>query len=168
MCIFILPAAAYSQENTEVLTNSADEFIDVDVPVLNFVSSPLVGNAAMLNAFFNPGQTEATTNLAIFDWRNISLPANARVTKVEVSSIKTNVAGMTYYVRIGKGSDVRNINWAPNIIWASKVNTSYFNNQDPHDYWALSFYARRVITNPMYDYGAGATVRTATLRVYYR
>ena len=119
----------------------------------------------MFNAFFNAGQTTATTNTAYFDWRNTDFPAGATVTKVEVYSIKTNVTGMTYYVQVGKGPTVASLDWAPNIEWASTVTTNYFNGQSPDDYWALQFYATRIITTP--DYGAGATVSTATLRVYF-
>lgn len=164
LCLVAVPI--YS--NAQTVSNQEEMYVDVLVPVTMSANSPLVGNAGVFNGFFKPGQTETTTNMQIFDWRKSSIPTNAKITKVEVSSFKTNVPGMTYYVKVGKGSDVRNINWAPNIMWKSKVDTSYFNNQNPHDYWALSFYAKRVITDPMHDYGAGATVKSATLRVYFK
>lgn len=85
---------------------------------------------------------------------------------MEVNSIKTNVTGMTYYVQIGKGSSVYSFDWAPDIAWASTVTTHYFDGQSPNAYWAVQFYATRIITTTP-DYGAGATVSTATLRVYF-
>lgn len=113
-----------------------ENYIDIEVPLISTnddsqvmrAMSPLVGNAGKLNAFFNAGQTSATTNMAILDFRNSSLPSTAKITKVEVVSQRTAVAGMTYYVQIGKGTTVNNFNWAPNISWASTVNTTYFNN----------------------------------------
>lgn len=152
----------------------SENYIDIEVPLVpidtGFITplaiSPLTGNAGKLNAFFNIGQTSATTNMAIFDFRDNTLPVNAKITKVELSSQRTAVPGMTYYAQIGKGSTTTNFNWAPNISWASTVNTNYFNNQNPYDYWALRFYATRTITQP--DYGAGATVSSAILRVYWK
>lgn len=160
LCMIFTPISAMAASST------SESYVDIEVPLVRVVSSPLVGNGGKFNAFFNPNQTTATTNMAIFDWRNSSLPTDAKVTKVEVSSIKTNVTGMTYYVQIGKGSTVNNFSWASNMLWSSTVNTNHFNNQDPRGYWALRFYAtRRITTTP--DYGAGATVSSATLRVYF-
>lgn len=155
-----IPAMAVSDEN------EGENYVDVVVPLSVAAVSPLTGSGGgKFNAFFNPNQTTATTNMAIFDWRDTSIPTNAVVTEVEVRSSRTNVVGMTYYVQVGKGDDVNNFDWAPNILWASTVTTDYFNDQDPNDYWALRFYATRVITG--IDYGAGATVSSVTLRVYF-
>lgn len=162
LCMVFTPISVMAATST----NESENYVDIEVPLVRAVSSPLVGNGGKFNAFFNPNQTTATTNVVIFDWRNSSMPTDAKVTKMEVSSIKTNVTGMTYYVQVGKGSTVNNFNWAPNMLWSSTVNTNYFNNQDPRGYWALSFYATRLITTTP-DYGAGATVSSATLRVYY-
>lgn len=147
-----------------------ENYIDIEVPLVPTITplaiSPLTGNVGKLNAFFNVGQTSATTNMSIFDFRDSTLPTGAKITKVELSSQRTAVPGMIYYAQIGKGSTTTNFNWAPNISWASTVNTNYFNNQNPYDYWALRFYATRTITQP--DYGAGATVSSAILRVYWK
>lgn len=151
-----------------------ENYIDIEAPLVptdtEFITplaiSPLTGNVGKLNAFFNVGQTSATTNMVIFDFRDSTLPTGAKITKVELSSQRTAVPGMIYYAQIGKGSTTTTFNWAPNISWASTVNTNYFNNQNPYDYWALRFYATRTITPP--DYGAGATVSSAILRVYWK
>lgn len=160
LCMTLLPVSAMAVPESE-----SENYVEIEVPLVATVSSPQTGTYGTFNAFFNPGATTATTNMAISDWRNTDFPTGATVTKVEVYSIKTNVPGMTYYVQVGKGSSANRLNWAPNITWASTVTTNYFNGQSPNDYWAVQFYATRIITGP--DYGAGATVSTATLRVYF-
>ena len=161
LCITVMPVSAMAAAPAD----KGENYVDIEVPLTAVRSSPLTGTYGKFNAFFNVGQTSATTNTKIFDWRNASVPTGAVVTNVEVYSIKTNVPGMTYYVQIGKGSSTYSLTWAPNLPWASTVNTHYFDGVGPKDYWGLRFYATRIITPP--DYGAGATVSTATLRVYY-
>lgn len=160
LCMTLLPVAALAAPDSESVN-----YVEIEVPLVVTATSPQTGTYGMFNAFFNVSQTEATTNMAIFDWRNTDFPTNATVTKVEVYSIKTNVPGMTYYVQVGRGLSAAVYDWAPNITWNSTVTTNYFNGQSPNAYWALRFYATRIITGP--DYGAGATVSTATLRVYF-
>lgn len=162
LCMAVMPVSAMAAApETE-----SENYVEIEVPLVASVSSPIKHSHTMFNAFFNPYQTTATTDMAIFDLRTVNVPTGATVTKVEVTSTKTNVPGMTYYVEIGKGSSVYNLNWAPDILWSSTVTCNYFNNQSVLDYWALQFYATRIITNYP-DYGAGATVQTATLKVYF-
>lgn len=166
LSLLMLCMASMMPVSAAAETPANDEnYVDIEVPLVATASSPLTGTYGKFNAFFNQGQETATTNVAIFDWRDKSLPDDATVTKVEVYSIRTSVTGMTYYVQVGKGENVNSLDWAPDLLWSSTVNTTYFNNQDPHGYWAVQFYATRIITSP--DYGAGATVSTATLRVYF-
>jgi len=139
--------------------------IEIEIPLVQTRSSPLTGNAGVFNAFFNPNQTTATTNTVHFNWILSTIPSGSRVSRVEVASVRTNVAGMSYFVQIGRGPNVNSITYAPNIPWAATVSTNFFNTQDPSAIWALRFYATRVIVPP--DFGAGATVTSATLRVYY-
>ena len=160
LCMTLLPVSAMAAPDSESVN-----YVEIEVPLVATASSPQTGTYGMFNAFFNINQTAATTNTAYFDWTKTDFPTGATVTKVEVYSIKTNVTGMTYYVQVGKGSSVTNLSWAPDIEWASTVTTNYFNGQSPNNYWGLRFYATRIITGP--DYGAGATVSTATLRVYF-
>lgn len=163
LCITVMPVSAMAAAPAD----ESENYMLVEVPLVRTTISPKTGTYGTFNAFLAKGVTSGTTNMAIFDWRNTDFPTGATVTKVEVYSIKTNVTGMTYYVEIGKGSTVNNINWAPDIIWSSMVTTHYFDGQSPNDYWALRFYVTRLIPNPQYDFGAGATVSTATLKVYF-
>lgn len=152
-------------------------YVDIEIPfeestgnrprvALRSASSPLTGNGGKFNAFFPAGETEALTNVAIFDFCDDSIPMTAYITNVTVNSVRTSVPGMTYYVCIGRSTPDGDM-WAPEILWNTSVSTSRFNGQDPWGYWGLDFYATRVITNPALDYGAGATVSSATLRIYY-
>jgi hypothetical protein len=120
----------------------------------------------VFNANFALGQTEATTNVATFDWHSINVLSSSIITKVEVSSVRTIVPGVTYYVQVGRGTTADNISYAPNILWNTTVSTDHFNNQPIKDYWALRFFVTRKITQP--DFGAGATVASATLRIYFK
>lgn len=162
LCMVFTPISAMAVSDE----NEGENYVDVVVPLSVAAVSPLTGSGGgKFSAFFNQGQTTATTNTVYFDWRNTSVPDDAVVTNVEVKSSRTNVSGMTYYVEVGKGTSVNTISWAPDILWASTVETDYFNNEDPNDYWAVRFYATRIL--PAIDYGAGATVSSVTLRVYF-
>ena len=172
ICMALSPVTSAAAKSI----NPREGYIDIEIPfdasigsgrqefALTRSSGTLVGNGAMFNAFLAPGQTTAYTNMAIWDFRDNSIPQNARITNVTVTSTRTNVPGMTYYVCVGRSTPWGD-DWAPNMLWNSTVSTSWFNGEDPWGYWALDFYVTRVITPP--DFGAGATVSSATLRIFY-
>lgn len=164
LCITVMPASAMAAAPAGKDVN----YVDIEVPLTAYRDPYIQHSHSTFSAFLAKGVTSGTTNMAIFDCRNDSIPTGAVVTNVEVTSVKTNVTGMTYYVQIGRGSSPYSISWAPNILWASTVNTHNFDGLSLNVYWALQFYVTRVIPNPRYDFGAGATVSTATLRVYYQ
>jgi len=67
-------------------------------------------NAGVFNGYMVQGVTTGTTNVQLFDRTNPSgVPADAKVTKVEIQSSRTAVPGMTHFVQIGKGSDPQTI-----------------------------------------------------------
>ncbi|MCL1988736.1 MAG: hypothetical protein FWG64_12330 [Firmicutes bacterium] len=155
-------------------------YVEFDIPldqlfveVTPFASSPLVGNFGVLNAFFNPGQTQTQSGLAVFDWRIASIPITAQITSVTLNSQRTNVPNVTYFIGIGRvtnnfASNLIVDNWAPDLLWSSTVQTNWFNGQDPYGVWAFDILATRIIPNPQIDFGAAATLNSATLRVNFR
>jgi len=174
LCMVLSPIAG-AEESAENGKKYVDLEVslpaDCDAPtiVLVLASGQLTTmNAGVFNGYMPPLTTTGTTNVQIFDRTNPSgVPANAKVTKVEIQSSRTAVQGMTHFVQIGKGADPQNINYAPNIAWAATVNTSYFDGQHPAGYWVLRFYATRIIVDPVHDNGAGITITSATIRVYW-
>ena len=150
-----------------------DGYIEFEIPLealyvgINpLMSSPLVGNTGIMNAFFNPGQTQALSAPAIFNFQISSIPLSARVTNVSVTSQRTASAGVTYFIAVGRATQWGDV-WSPDMLWSPTVNTSFFNNQDPYGVWAIELFATRVIPNPQFDFGAGATLRSATLRINF-
>jgi hypothetical protein len=140
-----------------------DELL-ADVAPLN--AGSVSGNTGVLNAFFPPGATFAESNVVIFNWlNNNSIPWEARVTEVTFTSQITAVQGMTYFPRIYWMDDFgwwiyREFRWSPTI------RTNVFNNLWARTNWAVDFAAERIILGQ--DFGAGATMRSGTLRVFFR
>jgi len=147
-------------------TLSEENYIDIEIPfVQTRARSPLTGNFGPFNMFFNPGQTTTTSPTVIIDWKLNTIPSSARVTRVEVSLTRINVAGVSYFVQVGKGSAANNITWTQAVESTSTVVFTQFNGQHPADIWALRFYATRTIVPP--DFGVTASILSATLRVYF-
>ncbi|MCL2250078.1 MAG: hypothetical protein FWC13_12520 [Oscillospiraceae bacterium] len=124
------------------------------------------GNAPMLNAFFNPGQRFAESNIVIFDWLGFNtIPWYARVTDVQLTSQVTTVQGVSYWPRIYWRDD--NGRWDyREFRWEPTIRTNWFNGLWARTMWALDFAAERIIIGQ--DFGAGATMRSASLRVTWR
>lgn len=158
-----LGATAYAAPN-----DTQEKYIEIEVPIVispqTRALSPLVGGAGVMNAFFSPGQTAALSAPVIFDFEDYSLPPNARITNVTVSSSRTYVPGVTYYIAVGRATSWGD-DWCPDMLWSSTVSTSWFNGEHPFGIWAIELYATRVITYP--DYGAAATLSYATLKIYF-
>lgn len=157
-------------------------YVEFEIPIeelfaeiVPFQSSPLVGNAGMMNAFFPPYVTFAVSNLVVFDWRINSIPWNAVVTNVTLSSQRTAVEGVSYTVgihRLFSGTWTNGVIGTIDIPWAPTVSTNGFNDDDPWGQWAIDFFATRIIPPPhpifpIPDPGAGATIRNAQLRVFF-
>jgi hypothetical protein len=159
-------------------TMHEEGYFEVEIPlptdtdpstVVLFGSGQLITmNGGMFNGFIPKGYVDGNTNVVVFDRATPSgVPSNAVVSKVEVTSTKTNVQGMTHYVLIGKGNAANNITSVDGPLqWASTVTSTFFNGQHPAGYWALQFYATRIILPP--DNGAGITINSATMKVYWQ
>ena len=175
--LFSISSMTFARDNSA----NGDSYIEIEIPMIEEdvvqpdgsilrvarAVSPLTGNHGVLNAWFNPGQTEALSPPVQFDFRDDSIPWGSTVTNVTLTSQRTAVTGVTYYLAIGKAGTPFD-NWCPDMIWRSTVSTSHFNGEDPWGVWAFEMYATRLILDPRFDYGAGATLTSATLRVYYR
>ena len=171
--LFAMSGMTFAQEISE----NGDSYIEFEIPMIEEdvvqpdgsilrvarAVSPLTGNYGVLNAYFARGETEALSAAPRFNFRDDTLPINARVTNVTLTSTRTAVSGITYYIAIGKAGE----GWCPDMIWRSTVSTSHFNGTDPWGEWAFELYATRLIPNPDYDFGAAATLTSSTLRVYY-
>lgn len=139
----------------------------VDIPAIpgkiSRAVSPLTGNKGVMNAVFAAGSNTAISELAQFNFQDNSIPETARVTSVTLTSTRTAVTGVSYFICIGRATPT-GTDWAPDLNWASTVSTNWYNNEDPWGIWGFFFYATR--TTNLGNIGA-ATLRSATLRVYY-
>ena len=145
--------------------------VTIEIPADQLASMLATGSRSKsfgtCNAFFPQGETYTESALYIFVNDDASIPIDAEVTKVEVYSVRTNVPGVAYYVDIGWVDRNNYINWIDAIPWSSTVSTTAFNGLDPYATWTFAFIATRVIPNPYQDYGAGATLSSVRLTVYY-
>lgn len=176
ICLMILCTALTSTAfATEMPAATEQHYIDIEIPdqplsgsrpevSMARASSPLSKACPTFNAFIPQLETAAYSNLALLDFRDNSIPVTAKITNVTFTSSRTSVPGMTYYVCIGRPTDYGD-DWAPDLLWNSTVNTSWFNGEDPWGYWGVDIFVKRVITYP--DYGAAGTVTGGTLRIYY-
>ena len=147
------------------------QFDELFAEIVPFRASPLVGNSGVLNAFFPVGQTFAASGIVFFDWRINSIPINAQITNVTLSSQRTVVPNVTYFVgihRLFSGTWTNGVIGSVDLPWSATARTSDFNGQDPWGEWAIDFFATRIIPPFQQDFGAAATLRSATLRVYFR
>lgn len=152
-----------------------ENYIEIEIPLDMLLQqsramSPLTGTSGIINAFFPPNQTWALSAPWRFDFRDDSLPRNARVTNVTVTySLSTSTPGpITCYLAIGRPT-IPGGDWSPDMLLnpsGGTVSTSWFNNEDPWGEWYVELYAERIIWN-FPDYGAAATLSYATLRVYW-
>ncbi len=147
-----------------------DNYIEIDItPEMLRAVSPLSRSFGTLNAFFPQGATYAESNYWAIDFQDDSLPLTAEVTRVEVSSSRTAVAGITYYMHVGRTLPGFNEPvFCPGKLWASTLTFNDFNSMDPWGIWWVAFSAERTILPGIPDFGAGATVPGGTLKVYWR
>jgi len=175
----VLPSTAIGAEDP---VGKGENYFEVEIPSLTLADNGdptvvmILGsgqlttmNGGMFNGYMPPLITSGYTNVVVFDRNSVyGVPADARVSRIEVTSSKTTVQGMTYFVQVGKGLSANDVSeWAPIIPWASTVNTTYFNDRHPLSHWALRFYATRIIQNPNIDAGAGITINSAMMKVFW-
>lgn len=148
------------------------DFDEILAEIAPFNAGSVTGNNGMLNAFFPPGATFTESPIIFFNWENnISIPWTAQVTDVTFTSQVTSVPGVSYFVTLYVLHEGQ---WFfEEFRWNSSIRSNNFNGAWARTQWAFDFFATRVIQppNPIFptpDPGAGATMRSATLRVSFR